>query len=301
MMYNWRLEIFLHAAQSGSFGGAARVLRITPTAAIKQVNLLEKSLGMKLFLRSNQGLTLTAEGKALAQDAKYLIQYGKDAVIRAENDAQTGGRELRIGTSTTTPGQPMVRLWPRVQVFCPQTRFALTPCAEEAALAHLGEKIDVAVGVYDAALLERCGCAALELSREVLRCAVAAGHPLAEKPCLAPRDLRGQTLLMPRRGWNSAADRLRDKLSAAQPQLRVEEMAFHDRAAVDRCENFGALMLAVTPWEDVYPRLNLLPLEGAGEVSFGILHAKQPGETVQRFLNAVNQAMAIEPSLALQA
>ena len=74
-MYNPQLETFIRAADAGSFNKAAEESYITPTAVIKQINLLESSLGVKLFERSHRGLTLTNAGRSLYQDAKYIIQY----------------------------------------------------------------------------------------------------------------------------------------------------------------------------------------------------------------------------------
>ena len=44
-MYNPQLETFLRVADAGSFNKAAEESYITPTAVIKQINLLEESLG----------------------------------------------------------------------------------------------------------------------------------------------------------------------------------------------------------------------------------------------------------------
>ena len=59
MMYNPQLETFLCVADAGSFNKAAATLYITPTAVVKQVNLLESSLGLTLFTRTHRGLVLT--------------------------------------------------------------------------------------------------------------------------------------------------------------------------------------------------------------------------------------------------
>lgn len=64
-MYNPQLETFLRAADAGSFNKAAEESYITPTAVIKQINLLEDSFGVKLFERSHRGLTLTKAGTSL--------------------------------------------------------------------------------------------------------------------------------------------------------------------------------------------------------------------------------------------
>lgn len=81
-MYNPQLETFLRVADAGSFNKAAEEAYITPTAVIKQINLLESSLDVKLFERTHRGLILTKAGKSLYQDTKYIIQYCKDSVTR---------------------------------------------------------------------------------------------------------------------------------------------------------------------------------------------------------------------------
>ena len=55
-MYNHQLKTFIRVADAGSFNKAAEESYITPTAIIKQINLLEGSLGVKLFERTRRGL-----------------------------------------------------------------------------------------------------------------------------------------------------------------------------------------------------------------------------------------------------
>ena len=73
-MYNPQLETFIKAADAGSFNKAVEELYITPTAVIKQINLLEESLGIKVFDRTHRGLILTKAGRSMYQDAKYIVQ-----------------------------------------------------------------------------------------------------------------------------------------------------------------------------------------------------------------------------------
>lgn len=58
-MYNPQLETFIAAADAGSFNRAAEELFITPTAVIRQINLLEEKIGLRLFERTHRGLNLT--------------------------------------------------------------------------------------------------------------------------------------------------------------------------------------------------------------------------------------------------
>ena len=73
-MYNHQLETFIRVADAGSFNKAAEESYITPTAIIKQINLLEDSLGVKLFKRTRRGLTLTKAGRSMYQNANYLAR-----------------------------------------------------------------------------------------------------------------------------------------------------------------------------------------------------------------------------------
>ena len=77
-MYNHQLDTFICVADAGSFSKTAELLYVSSTAIMKQINLLESSLGVQLFIRTPRGLTLTDAGKSYYQDAKYIIQYSKE-------------------------------------------------------------------------------------------------------------------------------------------------------------------------------------------------------------------------------
>jgi len=126
-MYNPQLDTFLRVADAGSFNKAAEEVYITPTAVIKQINLLEESLGVKLFERTHRGLNLTRAGRSLYQDTKYIIQYCRDSVVRAKNAMQEDTNVIRIGTSPMTPAQLLMQLWPKIQVHCPDIKFQMVP------------------------------------------------------------------------------------------------------------------------------------------------------------------------------
>ena len=69
-MYNRHLDTFIQTADSGSFLKAAERMYISANAVTKQINLLEDRLGVKLFVRSSQGLTLTEAGRMIYSEAK---------------------------------------------------------------------------------------------------------------------------------------------------------------------------------------------------------------------------------------
>lgn len=69
-----QLNYFLRIAELGSFTKAAAVLRIAQPALSRQIQQLEDDLGVRLFIRSDTGVSLTAAGDALRTRAASLLQ-----------------------------------------------------------------------------------------------------------------------------------------------------------------------------------------------------------------------------------
>ena len=294
-MYNPQLETFLHAADAGSFNKAAEESFITPTAVIKQINLLEASLGVKLFERTHRGLILTKAGVSLYQDAKYIIRYCKDSVTRAKNAMQEDVNVIRIGTSPMTPAQLLMPLWPKIQERCPDMKFQIIPfenILENAReiLANLGKNIDVIGGIFDETMLDLRSCAGLELSREPFCCAVSIHHRLAGKDRLKIQDLYGEKLMLMHRGWSRYVDRLRDDIWQNHSQLRIVDFDFYDVNVFNRCESSSEILLAIPGWANVHPLLKVIPVDWEHSIPYGLLYSPQPSEIVTRFLEAARMA-----------
>ena len=295
-MYNPQLETFLRVADAGSFNKAAEESFITPTAVIKQINLLENSLGVKLFERTHRGLVLTKAGKSLYQDTKYIIQYCRDSVTRAKNAMQEDTNMIRIGSSPMTPAQLLMQIWPKIQEHCPDIKFQIipfenTPENAREILANLGKNIDVIGGIFDETMLGLRNCAGLQLSREPLCCAVSIHHRLAAKDKLLIEDLYGENLLMMRREWSHYVDRLRDDLWQNHDQINIVDFEFYNMSIFNRCENSNDVLLAIPGWASVHPLLKVIPVEWDHSIPYGLLHAPHPSGTVKRFLAAVQAAM----------
>ncbi len=176
-MYNYQLDTFICVEESGSFNNAAEKLYISSTAIIKQINLLEKRLDLKLFIRTNRGLILTESGKSLLKDAKYIVQYCDDSVIRAKNAYNSNESIIRIGTSPMTPPQVLLELWSKIKDRYHGIKFKLvpfdnTPENTREILANLGDNIDVVAGVFDKYALKNWKCEGTEMSKEPIYCAV---------------------------------------------------------------------------------------------------------------------------------
>lgn len=295
-MYNPQLETFLRVADAGSFNKAAELSYITPTAVIKQINLLETDLNVKLFERTHRGLKLTKAGISLYNDAKYIIQYCRDSVTRAKNAMQEDDNIIRIGTSPMTPAQILVELWPPIHEICPEIKFQLipfenTPENAREILRNLGQNIDVVVGIFDNTMLNVRNCAGFEISRQPLCCAVSIHHKLAERNRLTIQDLYGENLMLMHRGWSHYVDQLRDEIWQNHSQIHIVDFDFYSVETFNRCENSNDILMAVQAWENVHPLLKVIPVEWNHSIPYGLLHSPTPSETVKKFLSAMQTVL----------
>lgn len=295
-MYNPQLETFIRVADAGSFNKAAEQSYITPTAVIKQINLLEADLGVKLFERTHRGLKLTKAGASLYNDAKYVIQYCKDSVIRAKNAMQEGDNVIRIGTSPMTPAGVLVELWPKIHELCPEIKFQLipfenTPENAREILKNLGQNIDVVAGIFDDTMLNVRNCAGFEISRQPICCAVSIHHRLAGKNRLTVQDLYGERLMLMHRNWSLYVDMLRDDIWQNHSQIQIVDFDFYSVDIFNRCENSNDVLMAVQAWDSVHPLLKVIPVEWNHFIPYGLLHSPAPSEIVERFLSAIQMVL----------
>lgn len=85
-------RIFYYVARYGSFTRAAEALLRGQPNVTKTINNLENQLGCKLFLRSNKGVTMTAEGEKLFQHVEIAFENisKAESVLVAERSLDGG-------------------------------------------------------------------------------------------------------------------------------------------------------------------------------------------------------------------
>ncbi len=97
-----RYKTFLAVADSKSISSAAKLLEVTQPAVSMEISALEAELGVRLFLRTNRGVSLTEEGEVLYEYVKKgmsFVEAGEDK-LREMSGLQYG--KLRIGASDMT-------------------------------------------------------------------------------------------------------------------------------------------------------------------------------------------------------
>lgn len=94
-----KLKVFYYVSKTGGTLQASKVLKITQPAVSKQVTLLEKALGVKLFNRTHRGLRTTKQGEILSEAADKVFKELEmtENLIKNEHDEPFG--LLRITTT----------------------------------------------------------------------------------------------------------------------------------------------------------------------------------------------------------
>ncbi|QUS39656.1 LysR family transcriptional regulator [Tardiphaga alba] len=99
-MNSIELGVFVAVAEAGAIGRAALQLNTVQSNVTQRVRALEDKLGVPLFHRSKQGVTLTTVGERLLPYARRVAELLEEARLVASDDAVPGG-ELRIGAMET--------------------------------------------------------------------------------------------------------------------------------------------------------------------------------------------------------
>lgn len=293
-MYNHSLNTFIEVADSGSFLKASEKLYISPTAIMKQMNLLEQHIGLPLLIRTNQGIRLTEAGKSLYKDAKIMIQYSKESIGRAYKAQKIEHSVVRVGTSTLYPCNIFMNLWNSISNQHTYFKLKIVPFEDTStknAFANIGKRYDVIIGPHNSVNTAKF-CNFLELGQYHFCIAMPKPHPLSAKKNISYNDLHGERLLMQVRGNSPINDKVRDDIEKGHPQISIVDVPQHyDLEVFNRCAEEGCTMLSLDAWKEVHPSLVTIPFEVDYTIPYGILSALNPTPEVKRFLDIIRTAI----------
>ncbi|CAK6466360.1 HTH-type transcriptional regulator PgrR (plasmid) [Klebsiella pneumoniae] len=134
----------MRSAESGSFSAAARRLALTPAAVSRNVAMLERNLGVRLFQRSTRKLTLTEAGESFLTAIGGNLESLQNAIaaVSAEDGQPAGVLKISLaptfGMSHVLPLLPeFLQRYPRIR---PEWHF------ENRAVELIAEGYDAAIG-----------------------------------------------------------------------------------------------------------------------------------------------------------
>ncbi|MCF3639699.1 LysR family transcriptional regulator [Rhizobium sp. TRM95111] len=95
------LESFARSAETGSFSAAARRLSLTPAAVSRNVAMLERNLGVRLFQRSTRRLTLTEDGERFLEAIRDNLEGLQAAISGIAGGQSAPAGLLKVSLSPT--------------------------------------------------------------------------------------------------------------------------------------------------------------------------------------------------------
>jgi DNA-binding transcriptional LysR family regulator len=193
------LRYFLAVAEAGHITRAAERLGIAQPPLTRQIQGLERDLGVPLFVRHPRGVTLTEVGEAVAAEVGAILDGAERLKETAQRAARGEAGRIAVGYTSSAAFNPFVprlirafrRAWPGVRIGLEEdSTLQMVQALREARLdaAFIRSSTADLTGLLIEPVLE-----------EPMVAAAPADHPLAARKRIALADLAGETFILYRR------------------------------------------------------------------------------------------------------
>lgn len=241
-----QVETFRAVAEELSFSRAAAKLGYVQSSVSAQVAVLERELGVPLFHRLGRRILLTDAGEVMFSYSGRLLALAEEAT-EAVVDAGAEAGEVTGSVTMSAPETLLTYRLPRLLAHFheryPRVRLSVRPSAIGRLLGETRRALEEG-SVHVAFVLdepvEAKGLSVESLSREEIAVIAPASHTLASSDLVMPRDLSGETVLLPEAPRSGCAYRgqFERQLSAAGVSP-PEKLEFQSIEAVKRCVAAG--------------------------------------------------------------
>jgi LysR family transcriptional regulator, benzoate and cis,cis-muconate-responsive activator of ben and cat genes len=206
------LPYFIVAAELEHFNKAARRLNMTQPALSRRIRDMELELGVELFKRDRRGVTLTAAGRMLRDDAGRIVRSLEKSFQRVQGLAGAESVDFRLAMNESAMRHPdVIAALDGFRSAYPEVRVEFRPMFTEAQVKALQNGDVDACLLYDFGFRELGLCVA-PIASERMALAIPANHRLARQAAIRLEDLADEPMSLPAR---SAGARLLERMLAA--------------------------------------------------------------------------------------
>jgi DNA-binding transcriptional LysR family regulator len=138
------LESFVRSAETGGFSAAARRLSLTPAAVSRNVAMLERNLGIRLFQRSTRKLTLTEAGERFLFAIRGNLDELQASIASVATDRGEPAGVLKVSMGMTFGVEYILPLLPEFLKSYPNVRADWQ--FENRQVGLIAEGFDAAIG-----------------------------------------------------------------------------------------------------------------------------------------------------------
>ena len=285
-MLKSHLKTFLTVCDAGSFTKAATDLYMTPSSVLQQIRALEDELGIKLFERSSQGVTMTPAGEYLRH--KGIILSGMYDEIRRDLSAFSKKKNsICIGTSMLEKCRLIYDLWVLFSEEEKECDIHMTNIDLEhniPAETDLIESINSNVGwMRDWEFLEIC--------QVPFGFAFVNDHPLAKKQVIRLNDLRGETVMSINEGSCDSVVGILELLR----RNRINVICSYGTGMNMFWESAFRRNVQLIPlcWRDILINMTVVPFEKEFLLPYGIFYRNQPHPAAEKFLDFIRKTYTV--------
>lgn len=192
------IQNFVTVAECLNISRAAEIVHLSQPALSRQIQALEKRLGLTLFERVGNRLVLTADGEDLLRGSVALIDQAQHLIGRSQKLQGGSAGLLRVGATSQTIARLVSPTMVRFREAYPQVEVVLSEGDNETLL----EMVETgAVHVAIAAYSHVRGLAGIKLFEAALRLIVPPGHRLEGGEAATIADIAEEPLMLLRRGF----------------------------------------------------------------------------------------------------
>jgi DNA-binding transcriptional LysR family regulator len=234
------LRAFIAVAEELNYRKAALRLHVAQPALSRAIQQLELELGAKLIERSTRVVRLTEIGRFLLEQA-HKIQETLAAAVESVRRMTLGQKgELFVGFNDFTISEILPPIIHRFRVLFPDVEINLMDeSSSRMQQMVLERQLDIA---FLSGVRPLPGLDSFLLREEKFVAVMAAGHRLAQKDRLSPKDLANEPFVLGVPGWSVFLEAVDAYCESAGFRPRVVQTAVHSNDIV----NFVAAGIGVT-------------------------------------------------------
>jgi DNA-binding transcriptional LysR family regulator len=208
-----QIRCFRGVAEQGNFTVAAEHLCLSQSAVSQAVAGLEKALGAQLFIRSREGVKLTAAGAAALAEARSLLASVERFAVSARSTHALQGA-LRIGVVQSAAIRLLPRWMRHLQAVHPDVTVTLYEGTDPEVTGW------VSAGIVDIGFTSRTqpSLTASPVFEDDYVVVLPVTHQLASRVSISLKELDGQRMLMSGGGCETLIQEL---LAAASSQPHI--------------------------------------------------------------------------------
>lgn len=270
-----QMELFVQAAEAGSMSKAASQALLSVAAVSQQISALEREIGAPLLRRTNHGAQLTELGELFYVDAKAILSHTQQAMRRAKERA-VDTRRLVIGGYGSDSHHVLPAVFLAVMEKYPQALVSVRPIDFGAVEEELlSSNVDICFVYGQNELSIRSPLLRYsQVFEDKLCLSVPVHSKLARKERVEFSDLRGEHLVIIRRGFSTLHDRVREYIEQNEPEILVSDCTENSVENACRLHTIECSYMVPALFEAEDPTRTLRQFGFAEKIPIGVIYRK---------------------------